>query len=541
MSDDLPQDQAGGRRGVALPADDEPAPTRGARGEERGPDHGPSLSRRTLLLGGAAALTAGAGATAWWLAGDTETSPPQPAEPTRSLPANTSQPTGEDATRELQALLDEGSGRVTVPPGTHVISSTLTVPWAVHTLELPAGAVLHMRGDEIAVRRSGRVEERVRDVVRAVEGENQVTLDVEGLDVGSWLYLCADDWVKFEKSKVGMLRRVTALDGDVVTVDKALIRSLTRAPRAHLVELAPAFELVGGGAIENGDPQGTNANLVRLDFVDGIEVSGIELRECGSAALRTFGTVGGRIDCYIHDCVDDPKGGHFGYGVSCSSATRDLVVAGVIERVRHAFTTDHGYDAPLESMAITGEPEDIRVEPVVRDTTSTGLDTHEPGYGITMVPDVTNGGTTRWGGVNIRARNVTVQGGRVVDSNAWGILVSPSASGTIIRGVEVAGVRKGRGVDCRADTRIVGGSISGFGGSMGLDVRENVAVSMEETVIDGGGSLKARGVVLGGDGCALEGTVRGCGIGVLHTPTAGENEVDLTFEDVAREQVGGGP
>jgi hypothetical protein len=506
------------------------------------------VGRRTLLLGGAlAGGTAIGGAVIDRLVGDrpqaqssatarTQSTPSSP--PSDADRSNDPSATAEaNATDRLQALLDNGASHVVIPIGTHVLTSTLVVPWHVDTLELPAGVVLRMRGDHIALRRSGRVDAAERTVDRAIEGDPRVAMDTSGIDVGDWLYLCSDDWVKAGKSKVGMLRRVEAINGDVLTLDKPLIRTLRQRPRAHDVTLAPAFTLLGGGAIENSDPQATFSNLIRFDFVAGITVSGVELRNCGSAALRTFGTVGGVIDCHIHDCVDDQGAKHYGYGVSCSSTTRDLTVRGVIERVRHAFTTDHGYDAPHPSMARTGEPEDIHVAPTVRDTTSTGIDTHEPGYGITIVPNITNCGTEKWGGLTIRARNVTVAGGVITDSKEWGILVAPSASGTVIRDVAVDGVAEGRGIECRSSAVIDGGSVSGFDKSFGLYIDADSKVQMTRTVIDGGGNPGARGIALAGTDCSLSGTVKGCGIGVLQLPEANNNRVDLVYEDVAREEV----
>ncbi|WP_336921874.1 hypothetical protein [Aquipuribacter sp. SD81] len=499
---------------------------------------GRHLDRRHVLAAGAAALVVGGGAVALLARPGAEgpAAAPTPSGPAQALPSNVSDPSGPDATAELQALLDSGDAEVVVPAGTHVISGTLVVPWTVSRLTLPAGAVLHMVGDEIALRRSGEVEERVRAVGRADRGDDTVELDTEGLAVGDWVYLCSDDWVKVGKSKMGMLRRVEEVGDGTVVVDKPLVRTLVDAPRAHRVGLAPALTLDGAGAVENADPVATYSNLVRLDFVLDPVVRGIELRDCGAAALRTFGTVGGEVDCYIHDCVDDQENDHYGYGVSCTSASRDLRVTGTIERVRHAFTTDHGYGAPLPTMQQTGEPEDIYVAPVVRDTTSTGIDTHEPGHGITIVPDVTGCGTMKWGGVNIRANDVVVRGGAVLDSNEWGILVQESASGTVLEDVEIRGVG-GRGIHCKSDTTIRGVRLTDFGESYGIEIIEGVAVDMADTTVDGGGELGARAIVLAGTGSTLRGTVVGCGIGVLRLPTESGNDVDLEFQDVAREDV----
>lgn len=529
---------------VVLPDHDHHSPAGGRTG----------LHRRGFLLAAAAVTVSGAAAATVWQstrvsqpsaqAPSLEPSPatssaPPSVEPS-DRPTTEAQPGEVDETADLQALLDTGGETVVIPTGTHVISATLLVPWQVRTLQLEDGAVLYMRGDEIAVRRNGEIDERARGITRAVEGEDTVDMDSDGLAVGGWVYLCADDWVKVGKSKVGMLRRVTAVAGRTVTVDKPLIRTLTDNPRGHAITLAPGLAITGNGVIENAAPTETKSNLVRFDFVDGIELRGLELRNCGTAAVRTYATVGGVVDCWIHDCVDNPNKGQYGYGVSVTSATRDLQVLGTIERVRHAFTTDHGYDPLISDIAQTGEPEDIYVAPVVRDTTSTGIDTHEPGYGITIVPDVSGSGTTRWGGVNIRARKVTIQGGRVLDSNEWGILVSPSAADTVLRDVEVSGVLSGRGIDCRSNTTVEGCTVSDFGKSFGLDVKPEVVVAMSGTTIDGLGQQGARGIGLASSGCTLDGVVKGCSIGVLTLPEAGENQIGLTYEDVGREVVDAG-
>ncbi|WP_133411986.1 right-handed parallel beta-helix repeat-containing protein [Vallicoccus soli] len=461
--------------------------------------------------------------------------------PRTPAPSQTPSPvTGaDDASPELQGLLDAGDARVVLPEGSHVLRSGLVVPPHVREIEVPEGTVLTMAGDEVLLRRNGRIEQQPRQVVTAVQGADAVRLaDVSGIRAGAWVYLCSDDWLKEGKSKRGMLRRVEAVEGDLLRVDKPLISSLSTAPRAHVVALAPSLALTGAGALENADPQGTFSNLVRLDFVESPEVAGVELRFCGSAALRTFGTVGGTIDAYIHDCVDDQGRNHYGYGVSCTSTTRDLRVLGRIERVRHAFTTDHGYDALVESIAQTGEPEDIYVAPRVRETSSTGIDTHEPGDGITIVPDIEGCGTMKWGGMNVRARNVTIQGGTVRDSNEWGIFVQPSAGGTtVIRDVEVSGVRDGRGVHCKAGARIEGGSVSGFGDRFGIHIEPGTTVDVEGTRIDGGQADGSRGIALAGTSCSLTGTVANCSVGVLELPDASDNRVLLDYDNVAREVI----
>ena len=62
-------------------------------------------------------------------------------------------------------------------------------------------------------------------------------------------------------------------------------------------------------------------------------------------------------------------------------------------------------------------------------------------------------------------------------------------------------------------------------------------MTMRDTRIDGGNVKGSRGIVLAGTESSLEGTVANCAIGVLRLPEAGENRLDLVFENVARQEV----
>ena len=494
-----------------------------------GPPPRQGLSRRALLRLGAAGLAAGVVGTAAVLALDDEASETVRVRSVRDYGARGD---GGDATDALRAALGSGASVVHVPRGEYRVSAGLDVPWSVRGIVLEEGAVLRQTVDEILLRRRGRVEPEPRTVREAEEGATFFRLeDLSGLARGSWVYLASDDWIKEGKSRYGMLRRVVRLQGDQVHVDRPLIRTLATRPRAHGVRMAPSLQVRGGGVLEHEAPEHTFANLVRLDFVDRPVVRGPELRRCGGAALRTFGTVGGVIQAYIHDCVDDEEGGHFGYGVSCSSATRGLRVLGRMHDVRHAVTTDHGWGALVDSLHQTGEPEQLLFAPKVARTSSTGIDTHEPGYGIDIVPDVSGCGTARWGGINIRCRGVTIRDGTVRDSNEWGLMVQPGAADVQVRDVTFDGVRGSKMLHCKGPAAFAGVEVRGFEAGFGAVVDPGVQVRTNQMLVDGGDAPGTVGLALRGSDGDLSGSIRRCGTGLLLLPEARGNDIDLRYRD----------
>lgn len=211
--------------------------------------------------------------------------------------------------------------------------------------------------------------------------------------------------------------------------------------------MTPAAPIViAGGVIEHADPLRAFEPLVDLEWVDRPELRDVEIRQCGGSGVRTVGTLGGSLDVDVHDCLDDQSGerfgsgSHYGYGVEVTGPTRDLRVTGTAHRVRHGFTTNGSYGLVDERLANVGEPEDVDVSMDVRETTSTGLDTHEPGVGIRFhdctvrdagrysaagSADTLEGGF----GMFIRAPGTIVERCRIVGSAERGIVVSAPGEG----------------------------------------------------------------------------------------------------------------
>lgn len=500
-----------------------------------------ALSRRTLLR--AAGVSLGAAVTGGLLAEGVATAAPKviipsPRTATRegTVSVRDAGAVGDGTTDDTSAFrraLGSGAASVLVPAGSYRLTGELHVPWAVRSLTLAEGSLLrqHNAARHLLMRTGEAAGAVVTGVTGAVAGADKVRAPGHRLTIGSWVYLCSDDWYVANRYKPGVLRRVVDVAGPDVRLDKPVLRTMSTGTRLYPVSLAPALTVDGSGVLEQADPAASRANLVRADFAADLVLGGIELRNGGASGVVAMNTVGGSIEAWIHDMLDQPAGGHYGYGVEARSGTRGLRVGGRIERCRHAFTTNGAWNPLVKSMLNTGEPEDCHVAPVVRDTSSVGLDTHEPGWGITFVPDVQNAGTTAFGGVNIRARGTRVVGGSVRDSRDFGIAIQAGADSASISGTVVDGVRSGRGIVCSAPTTITDTRVAGFGGDAGLAVQAGTAVLTSGLQIDGRGVANSTGLLLRGSGGHYAGSVRGCSLGVREYPEARDNRVALDVAD----------
>lgn len=375
--------------------------------------------------------------------------------------------------RAVAAAADEAGG-VHFPIGTYKLTSTVDLPDGLRTVDLAAGAVVRQFGNASAFQKVGDVATRQYGVVEARGGSRTIQVDSTiGLAVGDWFYFGSDDLLYDAKGyRRGFLRRIVGISGSTLTVDAPLHRSLSNAPRGWEVSLTPGVEF-RGGAIEQADPARAFQPLLHLELVSNPRVIGTELRQCGAAGIKTLGTVGGLVDTFIHDCLDDENGSrygsgrHYGYGVEVTGPSRDLIVRGTATRVRHAFTTNGAYGPRSDSrLLLIGEPEDLVVSMDVWETTSSGLDTHEPGWNIHFkdcsVRDAgvykrqgsTNGNEGGFG-FFIRARGTIVENctversaedGLVVATPASGATVWPAADGPVIRDVRITGTEGKRGM-----------------------------------------------------------------------------------------------
>ena len=398
-----------------------------------------------------------------------------------------------DDTAALQAALhgaERAGVTLRIPAGLYRLTAGLEVPDLVARIVLHDDAVLRQEADDHVLRKQGRVRPTEYSVTGGTErGSRTVTLaHTDGLEPGEWLHLRSDDLLHPNKgATTGFLRVVKAIDGRTVTLDKALHRPMTSDIKAYEVGLAKPLR-IEGGVFENADPKTVFEPLVKFDLVRNPVLVGAELRDCGASAVRTTATVGGELDIDVHDCLDDHtgqrygSGRHYGYGVEAAGATRSLKVRGTATRVRHAFTTNPAYAPPDRRLRLAGEPEEVTVSMDVWETTSSGLDTHEPGYKIAFVDStVRRAGTYHRAGstdgkeggfgIFIRSRativrNVVVEGsaddGLVVAMPPRGVPHWSIADGPRISGLQVVDTEGMRGVHFHQPAQIDSFSIAGF-------------------------------------------------------------------------------
>jgi hypothetical protein len=303
----------------------------------------------------------------------------------------------------------------------------------------------------------------------------------------------------------GHIRKVVGISGNKVTIDRPLNRALKSTPMAYVINLAAPITIIGGIA-EHNSKLDNFFPAVSLHFVENPVVK-MEIRNHGSDGVNPNGTVGGHLDLRVHDLVDDHsgkrfgKGRHYGYGVSATGPTRDLRVTGECWAVRHCFTTNAAYWAITDVLKGHGDPEDIVVAMNVHDTTSTGLDTHEPGWNISFAGStVTNPGRYRaagsrdgkegGGGVFVRARGTRVENITVSGAMDDGITIArPAPQGTPWLREEYPSVRDTRVMNGRGTNAIAAYQSAVVGNAVMIESRQSVGIRVDSgangTVING--------------------------------------------------------
>jgi hypothetical protein len=194
-------------------------------------------------------------------------------------------------------------------------------------------------------------------------------------------------------------------------------------------------------------------------------------------------------------------GAHQGYGVSATGPTRDLKVTGECWAVRHCFTTNAAYWVISDVLKGHGDPEDIMVSMNVHDTTSTGLDTHEPGWNISFAGStVTDPGRYRamgstdgkegGSGVFVRARGTRVENITISGAMDDGITIArPAPGGTPWSKEEYPTIRDARIVNGQGNNAVAAYQSVVIGGGVVIDSRQSVGIRVDNgargTVIDG--------------------------------------------------------
>lgn len=211
----------------------------------------------------------------------------------------------------------------------------------------------------------------------------------DGINVGDWIYYTADLKFSHKDTHIGMLRKVVGKSGNTIQLDKAIHRDREgAAARVRKPTLAPPATLTGG-IFEHNDPESKQYDLVVFLGCQDLNWSGGEIRHGGATGLKTGAGIGGTLDFFVWDMIDDPATQHYGYGVS-GEGNRETTYRIKSTKVRHSWTTDQTnwmgqshFDAGnWGAYTGYGEEEDAIVIFDVYDTWSTGANDHEGGWNI---------------------------------------------------------------------------------------------------------------------------------------------------------------
>ncbi|MFM0503985.1 glycosyl hydrolase family 28-related protein [Paraburkholderia caffeinilytica] len=423
----------------------------------------------------------------------------------------------------IQAALNSGSSTVYFPPGGYIIDATLSLPETVKKILMAPGATITQTVDLPIYAKAGQL---VGSAI-AINGAPLTGAVSVSVNPGTYGGLTTDGWIFIHGSNhtpnvtagsaIACLRKITQVDSvnNVIFFDAALYRDQgSGSTRMYQATLGGKVVFEGGNYTSSLN-QTNFMTLFDFQLCYAPDFNGVTLGENGGPGIALAHCVGGSFnDSHIHDLLDDVTNGHTGYGVALRGACRGFNFAsGTVTKVRHSITTLSvfptgggfpGTFLPTSSaypdLQGSGEPEACIYGPNVYayDTTSVAFDTHEQGFGITIMPNAHG----CFDGVEMRCSDVSVVGGQLINCRRAGIrseipasnpvtgamTLNHSVRGTTIRNVGVQGVQS-YGVLCDAPGAIVNINdidIRGYQSAGIATTAAGIAVNLNGGTIDGG-------------------------------------------------------
>lgn len=387
----------------------------------------------------------------------------------------------------LKRLFQLPHAQITVS-GFYLLGRPVVVPNHIRELTLGPNAELNVVGNHSALIRRGSVEFQTLLTDPVLRGDTHVCVqDSSKVSVGDTILISGADVVSHSNDRPGYMRTVSWVLPKHIGFDRPIPRSLVLSPRISIVVLAPRLSINGSGRIRSATPLETTQPLVEFFAVREPVLDGPRLRDSGGSGVAVVHCMAGKIDAHISDLLDEP-GKYYGYGVNVSGATSDLEVGGLIEKVRHAVTTNTG---PLiAGVGWAGEPESCLFRPRAVNCSNKSVDTHRLGWDIRIWADVSGGG----GGVQVRADGVRILGGTIDGSFGPGLFVSSVvAKRAKVTGVKVTNLASGEtGLLCQGPVSISNVTITGKVGT-GLDINSFSMVKNVRISAPGGVGVRVRG------------------------------------------------
>lgn len=447
--------------------------------------------------------------------------------------------TAANNTTFIQAALDSGFPEIVIPNGDYSINGTFTLPSTV--TKIRSYGTITQTADAPIWYKAGTVPASGVAASSGISvGDRIVTFsDASSFSEDDWVLLRCNDLTPnvTAGSRISMLRRLTAADSTTIELDAAVYRAMTTDLTARIVSLGSRVVFEGG--IYTSEDQTNTLELFHFLLCHAPDFVGVTIQDSGGSAIALSYCVGGNYDhSHIVNMLDDSGGGHFGYGVLLMGATRGFNFnSGSVGKVRHAITTATFQDNTgfpdantLTALEFRGEPEACYYGPVYcYATTNAALDTHEQGFGITITPNVHG----CFEGVLIRATDVNVQGGQIINTRRNAIrLDDPASNGAgnitlraIVNGLYVnnvaqdgTGGTESRGIHCKPDDAELIVKNSQFIGfeQYGIQAVDGTTVHVSNCLFDGLAAASQTALQIETSNSTVEDCdIRNCNIGIV--------------------------
>lgn len=334
-----------------------------------------------------------------------------------------------DDTTAIQAAVTAGAGKtVVLPPGTYLMSGTVTV--GSHTTLRGLGATVLIDGAGPAFDAEGTEGAEVALTVNATAGARTVTAPGHGLTAGSWIIVASDHEPSSTAGlTAGEMCQVDSVAGDVVTLRAPLFDSYATTDAAHLVPV----DVVQGVHVEglrftSDEPSTTSVVGVSFGFGVDMTMDGCHFTNCHYIGLRFRSVTRGRVTSCTF--VDALKTG-LAYGVTVGNACVDIQMADCSgSRVRHVITIGGG------AVEYRGIPHGVHVsDSVATQCTDAGFDVHPGATDITFADLMVHGSSQD--GIVMQGTRYSITGCQVRGSARNGIYVQALTEGGpqgVIRG-----------------------------------------------------------------------------------------------------------
>jgi hypothetical protein len=356
------------------------------------------------------------------------------------------------ASIETMSTLSASTGiRYKLLPGSYEISNTITLA-AGHNISFE-GSVFTRTSISGQIRCQGSVGTLTQALTTDISNQNRpqsstntpslltkaFIASTTGFVAGDWIMVWSNDTVSVSSTdgvpgKRGSLRKILTVDVSGLTI-KPLWWIALVSQGASVTK----FNMIKGGTIIGGEFLDTPSVRSTANLAAFFKFAYCLNQQCSGQYIHDLG---GKAQDYIHcikptasnqritDLPDSDVANQYGYGCAFSGGTtQGYFKDSVVERVRHAFTTDRPFVG--DSFDTIGQPEHcFCTNNRIAECTNTSIDCHKEGW-ITHI----EGNHVRDGlaiGISTRAPRTVIRNNVVTNCYLYGILVTNWANNSLV-------------------------------------------------------------------------------------------------------------